>query len=46
MLVQAFLADAIELIGDEAIVAALEARTRRWLGMEAEAAADGGERRL
>jgi Fe-S cluster assembly protein SufD len=36
MLVQAFLADAIELIGDEAIVAALEARTRRWLGMEAE----------
>jgi Fe-S cluster assembly protein SufD len=38
MLVQAFLADAIELIGDEAIVEALEARTRRWLGMPAEAA--------
>ena len=38
MLVQAFLADAIELIGDEAIVEALEVRTRRWLGMEAEAA--------
>ena len=37
MLVQAFLADAIELIGDEGIVAALESRTRRWLGMEAEA---------
>jgi Fe-S cluster assembly protein SufD len=36
MLVQAFLADAIELIDDEAIVEALEARTRRWLGMEAE----------
>ena len=38
MLVQAFLADAIELIGDEAIVEALEARTARWLGMDAEAA--------
>ena len=38
MLVLAFLAEAIEMIGDEAIVAALEARTRRWLGMEAEAA--------
>jgi Fe-S cluster assembly protein SufD len=37
MLVQAFLADAIELIGDEPIIEALEARTRRWLGMEAEA---------
>jgi Fe-S cluster assembly protein SufD len=36
MLVQAFLADAIELIGDESIVNALEARTRRWLGMRAE----------
>jgi len=33
MLVQAFLADAIELIGDEPIIEALEARTRRWLGM-------------
>jgi hypothetical protein len=38
MLVQAFLADAIELIGDEAIEAALEERTRRVLGMNAEAA--------
>ena len=38
MLVLAFLAEAIEMIDDEAIVAALEARTRRWLGMEAEAA--------
>ncbi len=36
MLVMAFLAEAIEMIGDEAIVAALEERTRRWLGMEAE----------
>jgi Fe-S cluster assembly protein SufD len=36
MLVQAFLADAIELIGDEAVIEALEARTRRWLGMAAE----------
>ncbi|HEX9906489.1 MAG TPA: Fe-S cluster assembly protein SufD [Propylenella sp.] len=36
MLVQAFLADAIEMVGDEGIVAALEARTRRWLGMGAE----------
>jgi Fe-S cluster assembly protein SufD len=35
MLVLAFLAEAIEMIGDEAIVAALEARTRRWLGLEA-----------
>jgi Fe-S cluster assembly protein SufD len=33
MLVQAFLADAIELIGDQPIIEALEARTRRWLGM-------------
>jgi Fe-S cluster assembly protein SufD len=39
MLVQAFLADAIELIGDERMIAALEARTSRWLGMPAE----GGE---
>jgi Fe-S cluster assembly protein SufD len=39
MLVQAFLADAIELIGDQAVIEALEARTRRWLGM----AAEGGE---
>ncbi len=39
MLIQAFLADAIELIGDEAVVEALEARTLRWLGMPAE----GGE---
>jgi Fe-S cluster assembly protein SufD len=37
MLVQAFLADAIELIEDQDVVAALEARTRRWLGMGAEA---------
>jgi Fe-S cluster assembly protein SufD len=37
LLVQAFLADAIELIADEAIIEALEARTRRWLGMPAEA---------
>jgi Fe-S cluster assembly protein SufD len=35
MLVLAFLAEAIEMIGDDAIVAALEARTRRWLGLEA-----------
>jgi Fe-S cluster assembly protein SufD len=33
MLIQAFLADAIELIGDQPIIEALEARTRRWLGM-------------
>ena len=46
MLVLAFLAEAIEMIGDEAIVAALEARTRRWLGMEAEAALMAGKRRL
>ena len=38
MLVLAFLAEAIEMIEDQAIVAALEARTRRWLGMKAEAA--------
>ena len=38
MLVQAFLADAIELIGDDAVIEALEARTRRWLGMAAEIA--------
>jgi Fe-S cluster assembly protein SufD len=37
MLVQAFLADAIELIGEDQIIEALEARTRRWLGMPAEA---------
>ncbi|HWT29674.1 MAG TPA: Fe-S cluster assembly protein SufD [Propylenella sp.] len=36
MLVQAFLADAIEMIGDDGIVTALENRTRRWLGMAAE----------
>ena len=35
MLVLAFLAEAIELIGNGAIVAALEARTHRWLGIEA-----------
>jgi Fe-S cluster assembly protein SufD len=35
MLVLAFLAEAIELIDDEAIVAALETRARRWLGLEA-----------
>jgi len=34
MLVLAFLAEAIEMIEDEAIVSALEARTRRWLGMK------------
>jgi len=33
LLVQAFLAEAIEQIGDEAIEEALEARTRRWLGV-------------
>ena len=33
MLVLAFLAEAVELIGDEAIVEALEARVRRQLGM-------------
>jgi Fe-S cluster assembly protein SufD len=37
MLVMAFLAEAIEMIDDSTIVAALEARTRRWLGMKAEA---------
>jgi Fe-S cluster assembly protein SufD len=37
ILIQAFLADAIELIRDDAIVAALEARTARWLGMATEA---------
>jgi Fe-S cluster assembly protein SufD len=36
LLVQAFLADAIELIEDEEIIEALEARTRRWLDMPAE----------
>jgi Fe-S cluster assembly protein SufD len=36
MLVQAFLADAIEMIGENGIVTALENRTRRWLGMAAE----------
>ncbi len=36
MLVQAFLAESIEAIGDEGVVDALEARTRRWLGMGAE----------
>jgi len=35
MLVLAFLAEAIEQIDDAAIVAALEARTRSWLGLEA-----------
>ena len=35
MLVLAFLADAIEKIGDEGLVTALEARTRSRLGMEA-----------
>jgi hypothetical protein len=34
--VLAFLAEAIELIGDEPIVSALEARVRRRLGMELE----------
>jgi Fe-S cluster assembly protein SufD len=38
MLVLAFLAEAVEMIGDEPIVEALEARTRRRLGMELEAA--------
>ncbi|HSM41314.1 MAG TPA: Fe-S cluster assembly protein SufD [Afifellaceae bacterium] len=33
LLVQAFLAEAIEEIGDEAIEEVLEARTRKWLGM-------------
>jgi Fe-S cluster assembly protein SufD len=36
ILVLAFLADAIEMIPDDAVVAALEARVRRRLGMEAE----------
>ncbi len=36
MLVLAFLAEAMEMIEDnDAVVAALEARTRRWLGLEA-----------
>jgi Fe-S cluster assembly protein SufD len=39
MLIQAFLADAIELIGHEEVIEALEARTRRWLGIPGE----GGE---
>ncbi len=34
LLVQAFLAEAIEQIGNEAIEEALEARTRRWLGVK------------
>jgi Fe-S cluster assembly protein SufD len=38
MLVLAFLAEAVEMIDDEAIVSALEARTRHWLKMELEAA--------
>lgn len=38
LLILAFLADAIELIGEEAIVEALEARTRRWLAMDSDAA--------
>jgi Fe-S cluster assembly protein SufD len=38
MLVLAFLAEAVEMIDDEAIVSALEVRTHRWLGMELEAA--------
>jgi Fe-S cluster assembly protein SufD len=40
MLIQAFLADAIEQIGSEPIIEALEARTRRWLGMLPETAAE------
>ncbi len=36
LLVQAFLAEAIEEIGDEAIEGVLEARTRKWLGMAPE----------
>ena len=32
----AFLAEAVEMIGDEAIVEALESRTRQKLGMQAE----------
>jgi Fe-S cluster assembly protein SufD len=36
ILVLAFLAEAVELIGDEPIVSALEARVRRRLGMEME----------
>ena len=36
ILVLAFLAEAVELIGDEPIVSALEARVRRRLGMELE----------
>jgi Fe-S cluster assembly protein SufD len=38
MLVLAFLAEAVEMIDDEAIVAALEARTRHRLGMKLETA--------
>jgi Fe-S cluster assembly protein SufD len=34
MLVMAFLAEAIEMIDDPTIVEALEARTRRWLGIK------------
>ena len=45
MLVQAFLADAIELIGDDAIIAALEARTSRWLGMPADVSEAGSDGR-
>ncbi|MYZ47197.1 Fe-S cluster assembly protein SufD [Propylenella binzhouense] len=36
LLIQAFLAEAIEEIGEEAVVSALEARTRHWLGAEQE----------
>lgn len=34
ILILAFLAEAIEMTDDAAIIAALEARTRRWLGLE------------
>ncbi len=36
LLVQAFVAEAVEEIGDEAIEQVLEARTRKWLGMAPE----------
>ncbi|HMB48468.1 MAG TPA: Fe-S cluster assembly protein SufD [Afifellaceae bacterium] len=36
LLVQAFLAEAIEEMGDEAVEQVLEARTRKWLGMAPE----------
>lgn len=38
LLIQAFLAEVIEEIGDDPVIAAFEARTGRWLGMKTDAA--------